>query len=73
MMRQLQGGAMPRHCRVGPLTPPFTDALGFVCSEESLPPNQAASLIGQPAASHEGKTRAFPLGREPDRGASVMR
>ena len=27
MMRQLQGGAMPRHCRVGPLTPPFTDAL----------------------------------------------
>ena len=28
MMRQLQGGAMPRHCRVGPLTPPFTDALG---------------------------------------------
>ena len=43
------------------------------CSEESLPPNQAASLIGQPAASHEGKTRAFPFGREPDRGASVMR
>jgi hypothetical protein len=28
MMRQLQGGAMPRHGRVGPLTPPVTDALG---------------------------------------------
>ena len=28
MMRQLQGGAMPRHGRVGPLAPPVTDALG---------------------------------------------
>ena len=47
MMRQLQGGAMPRHGRVGPLAPPVTDALGEDLSGDGV------VKIGDARITHE--------------------